>query len=186
MRVQDLDYKIPPIESVPVVSELLEDFPKDLPGISPKWKIDFCIDFRPDTNSSSVHPYRIAPDRIEGVEGSTKDFQDKGFISPNISLWGAPFLFVKKRDESLRMCIDYHQLIKVTIKNNYPLPQIDDLFDKLQWANNFSKIDLTSWYDQLRLRGEDVPNTAFLTRYGHYELLVMSFCLTNARQHLWT
>ena len=113
------------------------------------------------------------------LKSQLKDLLDKGFIRPSIYPWGAPILFVKKKYGSLIMCIDYRQLKKVTIKNKYPLPRIDDLFDQLQGASYFSKIDLRSGYHQLRVRGEDVPNTTFQTRYENYEFLVISFGLTN-------
>ena len=105
---------------------------------------------------------------------------DKGFIRPSVSPWGAPVLFVKKKDGSMRLCIDYRLLNQVTVKNRYPLPRIDDLFDQLKMAGVFSKIDLRSGYHQLRIKEEDVSKSAFRTRYGHYEFLVMSFGVTNA------
>ena len=104
----------------------------------------------------------------------------KGFVRPRTSPWGAPVLFVKKKDGSLRFYIDYRDLNKVTIRNQYPLPRIDDLFHQLQGAKVFSKIDMRSGYHQLKIRSEDVPKTAFRTRYGHYKFLVMPFGLTNA------
>ena len=102
-----------------------------------------------------------------------QDLLDKGFIWPNASLCGAPVLFVKKKDGSMRLCIDYRELNKVTIRNKYPLPRIDDLFDQLRGSEVFSKIDLRSGYHQLRVKEEDIPKTAFQTRYGHYEFLVI-------------
>ncbi|GKF48940.1 putative reverse transcriptase domain-containing protein, partial [Tanacetum coccineum] len=109
-----------------------------------------------------------------------QDLQDKGFIRPSHSPWGAPVLFVKKKDGSFRMCIDYRELNKLTIKYCYPLPRIDDLFDQLQGVSYFSKIDLQSGYHQFRVHEDDIPKTAFRTRYGHFEFTVMSFGLTNA------
>ncbi|KAH0655152.1 hypothetical protein KY285_030034 [Solanum tuberosum] len=122
----------------------------------------------------------MAPAELKELKEQLKDLLDKGFIRPSISPWGAPVLFVKKKDGSLRMCIDYRELNKVTINNKYPIPRIDDLFDQLQGASHFSKIDLRSGYHQLRVRDSDIPKTTFRTRYGHYEFVVMSFGLTNA------
>ena len=109
-----------------------------------------------------------------------EEMVNKGFVRPSTSPWGASVLFVKKKDGSMRLCIDYRELNKVTIRNQYPLPRIDDLFDQLQGAKVFSKIDLRSGYHQLRVHDEDVPKTAFRTRYGHFEFLAMPFGLTNS------
>ncbi|KAL4035227.1 hypothetical protein IC575_003908 [Cucumis melo] len=122
----------------------------------------------------------MAPAELKELKVQLQEFLDKGFIRPSVSTWGAPVLFVKKKDGSMRLCIDYRELNKVTVKNRYPLPRIDDLFDQLQGATVFSKIDLRSGYHQLRIKDEDVPKTAFRSRYGHYEFIVMSFGLTNA------
>ena len=122
----------------------------------------------------------MAPAKLKELKNQLQELVDKGFIRPSISPWGAPVLFVKKKDGTWRLCIDYRQLNKVTIHNKYLLPRIDDQFDQLQGAKVFSKIDLKSGYHQLRIRESDIPKTAFGTRYGHYEFLVMSFGLTNA------
>ena len=122
----------------------------------------------------------MAPAELKELKLQLKDLTNKGFIQPSISPWGAPVLFVKKKDGTLRMCVDYRQLKKVTINNRYPLPRLDDLFDQLQGSSFFSKIDLCSRYHQLRVRDGDIPKTTFPTHYGHYEFLVVSFGLTNA------
>ncbi|KAH0673859.1 hypothetical protein KY290_026081 [Solanum tuberosum] len=118
--------------------------------------------------------------KLKELKEQLKDLLDKSFIQPSISPWAAPVLFVKKKDGSLRMCIEYYLLNKVTIKNKYPLPRIDNFFDQLQRASYFSKVDLRSGYHQLRVTGVEIPKTAFRTRYGHYEFLVLSFGLTNS------
>src|SRR5262249_38028824 len=143
-------------------------------------EIEFNIELLPGTNPISITPYRMAPIELKELKVQLQDLLDKGFIRPSSSPWGAPVLFVKKKDGSLRLCIDYRQLNRVTVKNKYPLPRIDDLFDQLQGASHFSKIDLRSGYHQLKIRQEDIPKTAFRTRYGHYEFLVLPFGLTNA------
>ena len=115
----------------------------------------------------------MAPAELRELKAQLQELLSKDFIRPSASPWGAPVLFVKKKDGSFRMCIDYQQWNKVTIKNKYPLPRIDDLFDQLQGACVFSKIDLRSGYHQLKIRATDVPKTAFRMRYGHYEFVVM-------------
>nr|GEY40710.1 putative reverse transcriptase domain-containing protein [Tanacetum cinerariifolium] len=125
-------------------------------------------------------PYRLAPSEMKEWAEQLKELYDKGFIRPSSSPWGAPVLLLKKKDGSFRMCIDYRELNKLTVKNRYPLPRIDDLFDQLQRSSVYSKIDLRSGYHLLRVREEDIPKTAFRTRYGHYEFQVMPFGLTNA------
>ena len=134
----------------------------------------------PGTAPISKPPYRMAPIELEELKKHIQELLDKGFIRPSVSPWGAPVLFVKKKDGSMRLCIDYRQLNQVTIKNKYPLPRIDDLFDQLQGTQVYSKIDLRSGYHQLKIREGDIQKTAFRTRYGHYEFLVMPFGLTNA------
>jgi hypothetical protein len=122
----------------------------------------------------------MAPMELAKLKVQLQELLDKGFIRPSNSPWGAPVLFVKKKDGTFCLCIDYRQLNKVIVKNMYPLPRIDDLFDQLKGARVFSKIDLRSGYHQLRIKEQDIQKTAFRTRYGHYEFLVMPFGLTNA------
>ena len=128
----------------------------------------------------SCHTYRLAPPEMQELSSQLQELLGKGFIRPSSSPLGASILFVKKKDGSHRMCIDYRELNKLTVKNRYPLPRIDDLFDQLQGVSWFSKIDLRSGYHQMRVRDEDIQKTTFRTRYGHYEFVVMPFGLTNA------
>ncbi|GJU93818.1 putative nucleotidyltransferase, ribonuclease H [Tanacetum coccineum] len=141
-----------------------------------KFRIDLVLGATPVAKS----PYRLAPSEMQELSGQIQELQDKGFIRPSHSPWGAPVLVVKKKDGSFRMCIDYRELNKLTVKNRYPLLRIDDLFDQLQGARHFSKIDLRSGYHQLRVHEDDIPKTAFRTRYEHFEFTVMPFGLTNA------
>ncbi|GJW28853.1 putative reverse transcriptase domain-containing protein [Tanacetum coccineum] len=168
------------IEDVPVVRDFPEVFPEELPGLPPTRQVEFHIELIPGAAPVARAPYRLAPAEMKELAEQLKELSDKGFIRPSSSPWGAPILFVKKKDGSFRMCIDYRELNKLTVKNRYPLPRIDDLFDQLQGSSIYSKIDLRSGYHQLRVREEDIPKTAFRTRYGHYEFRVMPFGLTNA------
>ncbi|GJX29127.1 putative reverse transcriptase domain-containing protein [Tanacetum coccineum] len=140
------------LEDILVVREFPEVFPEDLLGLPPV---------------------------RQELSNQLQELADRGFIRPSTSPWGAPVLFVKKKDGTFRMCIDYRELNKLIVKNRYPFPRIDDLFDQLQGLSIYSKIDLRSGYHQLRVRDEDIPKTAFRTRYGHYEFQVMPFGLTN-------
>ncbi|KAG8496889.1 hypothetical protein CXB51_008087 [Gossypium anomalum] len=167
------------IESVLVVCEFIDVFPEKLPRLPPEREVEFSIELAPGTMPISIAPYRMAPTELKELKVQLQELTDKDFARPSYSPWGAPVLFVKK-DGSMRLCIDYRQLNKVTLKNKYPLSRIDDPFDQLRGATVFSKIDLRSGYYQLKVKDQDVPKTAFWTRYGHYEFLVMLFRLTNA------
>ncbi|GAU51141.1 hypothetical protein TSUD_240800 [Trifolium subterraneum] len=148
--------------------------------LPPEREIEFSIDLVPGSQPISVAPYRMSPLELRELKSQLEELLQKHFIRPSVSPWGAPVLLVKKKDGTMRLCIDYRQLNKVTIMNNYPLSRIDDLLDQLRGATIFSKIDLRSGYHQIRIRTSDVSKTAFKTRYGHYEFLVMPFGLTNA------
>ncbi|WMV18296.1 hypothetical protein MTR67_011681 [Solanum verrucosum] len=130
VRVHDIDAEPPTLQSIPIVNEFLDVFPDKLPGIPPQSEIDFAIDTLPSTQPIYISPYIMAPAELKELKDQLKDLLDKSFIRPSVSPWGAPVLFVRKKDGSLRMCINYQQLNKATIKNRYPLPRIDDLFDK--------------------------------------------------------
>jgi hypothetical protein len=168
------------LEDIPIVCEYPDVFPDDLPGMPPDRDIEFIIELQPGTAPISKRPYLMPLNELAELKIQLQDLLDKGFISPSASPWGCPALFVKKKDNSLRLCVDYHPLNAVTIKNKYPLPRIDILFDQLAGAKVFSKIDLCSGYHQIKIKPSDIPKTAFSTRYGLYEYLVMSFGLTNA------
>ncbi|GJT05941.1 putative reverse transcriptase domain-containing protein [Tanacetum coccineum] len=142
--------------------------------------LEFQIDLIPSAALVARAPYRLTPSKMKELSKQLKELSDKGFIRPSSSPWGAPVLFVKKKDGSFRMCIDYQEQNKLTVKNHYLLPRIDDFFNQLQGSSVYSKIDLRLGYHQLRLQEEDIPKTAFQTRYGHYEFQVMPFGLTNA------
>ncbi|KAL0551621.1 hypothetical protein IC582_010710 [Cucumis melo] len=163
-----------------VVRDYPDVFSEELPGLPPHREIEFAIELEPGTIPISRAPYRMAPAELKELKVQLQELLDKGFIRPSVSPFGAVVLFVKKKDGSMRLCIDYRELNKVTVKNRYPLPKIDDLFDQIQGATVFSIIDLRSGYHQLRIKDGDVPKTAFRSRYGHYEFIVMSFGLTNA------
>ena len=168
------------LEDIPIVQEFSNVFPDDISGLPPNRAIEFVIELIPGTEPISIPPYRMAPIELKELKAQLKELLSKGFIRPSTSPWGAPVLFVKKKDGSLRLCIDYRQLNRATIHNKYPFPRIDELFDQLHGSQVYSKIDLRSGYHQLRVRENDVSKTAFRTRYGHYEFLVMPFGLTNA------
>lgn len=169
-----------PLEMVPIVNEYPEVFPEELPGMPPDREIEFSIELAPGTAPIAKRPYRMAANELAEIKKQIEELQNKGYVRPSSSPWGTPVLLVKKKDGSERMVIDYRALNEVTIKNKYPLPRIDDLFDQLEGGRVFSKIDLRSGYHQLKIRSEDIPKTAFSTRYGLYEFTVMSFGLTNA------
>ena len=166
-----------PVE-IPIVQEFLGVF-QELSDLPPDWEVEFMIELVPAAPISKA-PSRIAPAKLAKSKTQLQELLNKGLIQPSVSPWGAPVLFVKKKYGSLRLCIDYRKLNRVTVKNKCPLPHIDDLFGQLAKFVAFSKIDLRSGYHQLKIRKDDVPQTAFRTRYGHYEFLVLPFGLTNA------
>jgi hypothetical protein len=172
--------EIEPSEAIKVVSEFPDVFPKDLPGMPPERKVEFAIELIPGTTLISKRAYRVSRPELVELKKQIDELLEKGYIRPSTSPWATLVLFVEKKDGTKRMCIDYSSLNKVTIKNKYPMPRIEDLFDQLRGASVFSKIDLRSGYHQLRIRPSDIPNTTFITKYGLYEFTVMSFDLTNA------
>eukprot|EP00253_Pinus_taeda_P016078 PITA_16078 len=168
------------LNNIPVIQEFTDVFPEEILGLPPKRNIDFTIELVPGAAPVSRAPYRMSVPELTELKMQLQELLDKNYIRPSVSPWGAPVLFVKKKDGTFQMCIDYRQLNKLTIKNKYPLPRIDELFDQVKGATVFSKIDLQSGYHQIRIKEEDIAKTAFRTRYGHYEFVVLPFGLTNA------
>jgi len=153
---------------------------QEVSGLPPKRHIDFSIDPVPGSILIYKTPYRMGTPELKELQIHLEELLRKGYIRPIVSPCGAPILFVRKKDGTLRLCINFRQLNKATIKNNYPLPRIDDLFDQLREAKILSKIDLRSGYHQVRIKEEDINKTALRTKYGHYEFTVVPFGLTNA------
>jgi hypothetical protein len=171
------------LEDIPVAREYPDVFPEDLLGMPPDRDVVFVIELQPGTTPISRWPYKMTPKELAELKVQLNELLDKGYIHLSSSPCGCPALFVKKKDQSLRLCVDYRPLNAITIKNKYLLPRINILFDQLAGAKVFFKVDLRSGYHQIKIRPEDVPKTAFSTRYGLYEYLIMSFGLTNAPEH---
>ena len=174
------DEERPDLDLPRVVCEYVDVFPYELLGLPSQRVVDFGIELHPGTSPISMTPHRMTPVELQELRVQLQDLLDKGFIRPSTSPWGAPVLFAKKKDKTLRLCIDYRQLNRVMIKNRYPLPRINDLFNQLIGARVYSKIDLRTSYHQLRVRDTDIPKIAFRARYGHFAFTVMPFGLTNA------
>nr|GFB65434.1 putative reverse transcriptase domain-containing protein [Tanacetum cinerariifolium] len=168
------------LKDVPIVRDFPEVFPEDLSGLPLARPVEFQIDLIRGAVPVARAPYQLVSSEMKELSEQLQELFDKGFIRPSSSHWGASVLFIKKKDRSFKMCIDYMELNKLTVKNHYPLMRIDDLFDQIQGSNVYSKIDLRSSYHQLRVREQDILKMAFRTRYGHYEFQVMPFKLTNA------
>eukprot|EP00253_Pinus_taeda_P023417 PITA_23417 len=172
--------KGPSLGQYPVLAKFPDVFPKELPGLPPVRELDLTIELKPGTHLISKTPYRMTTPELQELQIQLKELLDVGHIQPSTSTWGAPVIFVKKKDGSLRLCVDYRDLNRATVRNQYPMPRIDDLFDQMKGAIVFSKIDLRLGYHQLRISGNDISKTAFRTRFGHYEFNVVPFGLTNA------
>jgi hypothetical protein len=168
------------LEHLPVVREFTNVFPEELPGMSSKRELEFTINLKPGTEPIARTPYHMLTSELQELKMKLKEWLDLGLICPSVSPWGVPFIFIRNKDGSWRLCIDYHQLNKETIKNQYLLPRIDDLFNQMKDVTMFSKRDLRSGYHLLRIKEYDIPKTAFKTRFKHYEFIVLLFGLMNA------
>jgi hypothetical protein len=171
------------LQDIRVACEFPDVLPEDLPDMPPDRDVEFTIELQPGTSPISRWSYKMTPKQLAELKIQLKELLDKGYIRLSSSPWGCPTLFVKKKIQPLRLCVDYRPLNAVTIKNKYPLPRIDILFDQLACAKVFFKVDIRSGYNQIKIHLKDVSKTAFSTRYGLYEYLVMLFVLTNAPAH---
>jgi hypothetical protein len=167
------------LKHLPVVREFVDVFQEELPGMSSERELEFTIDLKPGTEPIARMPYRMSSPELKKLIMQLKELLDLGLIRPSVSSWGAPVIFIRKKDGSWRLCIDYRQLNKETIKNQYMLPRIDDLFDQMKGATVFSNIDLRSGYHQLWIKEDGVAKTTFKTSFGHYEFIVLPFGLMN-------
>jgi hypothetical protein len=172
-------------DNIRVVRDFPDVFPEELPGMPPDREVEFAIDLLPRTAPISKRPYKISVEELKEFKKQLTELQEAGYIRSNSSPYGAPVLFVQKKEGSQGMCVDYRTLNDVTVKNKYPLPHIEDLFDQMRGARVFSKVDLRSGYYQMKIRPSDMPKTDFSTRYGLYEFTVMSFGLTNAPAYFY-
>jgi hypothetical protein len=167
------------IEYLLVVREFVDVFLEELPGMSPERELDFTIDLKLRTEPIERTPYRMSTPELQELKMQLKELLDLGLIRPSVSPWGALVIFIQKKDGLWRLCIDYHQLNKVTTKNQYLFPRIDDLLDQMKGTTVFSKINLRSGYHQLRIKEDDIPKTTFKMRFGHYEFTILLFVQMN-------
>ena len=163
-----------------MVCEYEDFFSDELSGLPSHRDVDFTIELHLSTSPISMTPHRMTPVELQEFKVQLHELLDRGFIRLSTSPWAAPVLFAKKKDKTLRLCIDHWQLNRVTIKNRYHFPRINDLFDQLRGAHVYSKIDLRTGYHQLRVREANILKTVFRTLYGHLKFIVMPFGLTNA------
>jgi hypothetical protein len=163
-----------------MVCKFSDVFPEELTELPLDRDVEFVIELMPGAGHVTKSPYQMSSDELDELKKQLKKLLEQGFVRPSASPWSSPVLFVEKKDGTKRMCIDYRTLNSMTIKNKYALPRIEDLLDRLKKAKFFSKIDLRSGYNQMKIREQDIPKMTFATRYGLYEFVVVSFGLTNA------
>jgi hypothetical protein len=172
-------------DNIRVIRDFPDVFPEELPGMPPDREVEFAIDLLPRTAPISKRPYKMSVEELKEFKKQLTELQEAGYIRSNSSPYGAPVLFVQKKEGSHGMCVDYRTLNDVTVKNKYPLPHIEDLFNQMRGARVFSKVDLRSGYHQMKIRPSDMPKTDFSTQSGLYEFTVMSFGLTNAPTYFY-